>query len=213
MLFSGIQLTNGVVSSLIIGCIPLTITLFSKPNFNGRFFLGLGFILMGMGFLLLVPIWKDGIDGSIHSSGILLLFGALTLWTWFGISNAKFLHARPHIKSLDYSSTMGLMSLLAVLPIFLLINDFSSFMQHPKFTAYLLWSAVLGIGASWVSNVLWMYASKNCSRSILGSLLISETLFALLYSFIYAWRLPYWNELAAVVSLVLGVVCVVNSQA
>ena len=50
MLFSGIQLTNGVVSSLIIGCIPLTITLFSKPNFNGRFFFRFRLYINGHGF-------------------------------------------------------------------------------------------------------------------------------------------------------------------
>ncbi len=211
-LFLGIKLTNGVIGSLIIGCIPLTLTLFSKPIFNTRLVFGLIFILTGMGFLLGVPLMSGGVHGSISLTGLLLLGVALASWTWFGIKNAQFLHKHPQIKAQDYSSIMGLLSFVIVLPIFALSTNLSTFIHHPHLVNFLGWSAVLGLGASWLSNMFWVYCSKNCPSSIIGALLISETLFALLYSFIYAWRLPFIHEIVAIVCLVFGVIVIVNSQ-
>jgi drug/metabolite transporter (DMT)-like permease len=210
-LFIGIKLTNGMIAALIIGCMPLTLTLFSKPYYNLRLAAGLVFILTGMGFLFVPPLYYKASTGAIDLFGIVYLFIALGLWTWFGIFNAHFMHRNHHIKASDYSSTMGLMSLIIIAPIFMLLHGFS-FLHHPRLVSYLGWSAVLGIGASWLANALWVYCSKHCPRSIIGALLISETLFALIYSFIFAWRLPYAHELLAMCSLMLGVFLVIVSQ-
>lgn len=212
VLFLGIKLTNGIISPLILGCTPLTIILFSKPLLNLRLASGLLMILIGMGFILIMPLMKNGMEGNIHLSGIGLLFMAVALWTWFGINNSHFMHKHQHIKALDYSSAMGLISFLIVLPIFGSLYGFSSLAHHDNLSNYLIGSAVLGIGASWLANMLWVYCAKNCPSSILGALLTSETLFALIYSFIYNGRWPELHELVAMLSLIVGVFLVVASQ-
>lgn len=212
VLFLGIKMTNGVISSLILGCTPISIILFSKPYFNVRLLGGLALILIGMGFLLILPLWQKDVGENISILGIVLLFTAMALWTWFGINNSHFMHRHPHIKALDYSSTMGLISFLIILPIFGLFYDFSSLTHHAHLNHFLLGTAVLGIGASWIANMLWVYSAKHCPSAIIGALLISETLFALMYSFIYAGRLPLWHEVIAILSLILGVVFIIASQ-
>lgn len=208
LLFAGVKLTNGVISSLIIGCMPLTITLFSKPAFNSR----LVFIIAGICSLLLIPILKNGIGNSINTIGVFLLFVALAMWTWFGIYNLKFMQSHQHIKSLDYSSIIGVVSLICMLPIFGFINGFANLIHHKELFDYVFWCIVLGVGASWLANVFWAYSAKNCPGSIAGALIVSETIFGLIYSFIYAWRLPEVHEIFAMVFLILGVILVIRSQ-
>lgn len=211
LLFAGVKLTNGVISSLIIGCMPLTITMFSKPVYNLRLISGLLLIVVGITCLLVVPIFSQGI-GAISIFGVFLLFIALAMWTWFGVYNSRFMQSHQHIKSLDYSSLIGLISLACMLPMFGIINGFSALIHNPHIISYVFWTAVLGVGASWLANILWAYSAKNCPGSIAGALIVSETIFGLVYSFIFAWRLPHLNESIAMLCLIIGVVLVIKSQ-
>ena len=77
---------------------------------------------------------------------------------------------------------------------------------------FVIWSAVIGVGASWIANIFWAYSAKNCPPSIGGSLIVSETIFGLLYSFILQQRFPFWNEIAAIVLLIMGVLLTIRSQ-
>ena len=46
----------------------------------------------------------------------------------------------------------------------------------------------LAIGASWLGNGLWNAASKRLPLTLSGQMIVFETLFALLYAFIYDQR-------------------------
>jgi drug/metabolite transporter (DMT)-like permease len=63
----------------------------------------------------------------------------------------------------------------------------------------------VAIGASWLGNGLWNAASKRLPLTLSGQLIVFETLFALLYAFIYDHRLPRPLEAAAIALLLAGV--------
>jgi drug/metabolite transporter (DMT)-like permease len=63
----------------------------------------------------------------------------------------------------------------------------------------------LAIGASWLGNGLWNAASKRLPLTLSGQMIVFETLFALLYAFIYDHRLPRPLEITAIALLVAGV--------
>jgi drug/metabolite transporter (DMT)-like permease len=71
----------------------------------------------------------------------------------------------------------------------------------------------LAIGASWLGNGLWNAASKRLPLTLSGQMIVFETLFALLYAFIYDQRLPRPLELAAILLLVAGVCWSVRQHA
>lgn len=216
ILFAGIKLTNGVIGALIIGILPLTITAFSKPRFNHKFVLGMGLIFLGIIFLLLVPLVFSNVLKStlsnIHLLGVILLFLALFLWTWYAIYNARFILKHAQMMPVDYSSLMGFLSLICMLPFLFIGNSFKHIVLSPQLLNFVLWTAVLGIGASWIANLFWAYCCRNCPPSIYGTLIVSETLFGLLYSFIYQHRMPYFNEYIAIILLIIGVVTTIKSQ-
>ncbi len=216
VLFTGVKLTNGVVGSLIIGMLPLTITAFSKPKFNHKFVSGMVLILAGIVFLLIVPlIFSDSSKSTlkhIHLTGVILLFLALAIWTWYAIYNARFILKHPRMSAVDYSSLMGILSLICMLPIFLFANDFKHIIESIQLPAFILWTAILGIGASWIANFFWAYCCRNCPPSIYGTLIVSETIFGLIYSFAFQRRFPYFNEYIAIILLVFGVIVTIKSQ-
>ena len=215
ILFMGVRESNGIIASLIIGSLPVTVTLFSRPNFNRRLILGLILIIFGLACLLVYPlVFKANLASlsQVSLRGIILLLIALVMWSWFALANSRFMATHTHIRSLDYSSLIGVVSLIFILPIFVLSHHGTSLLIHPELVKFILWSMVLGFGASWLANIFWAYSAKNCPPSIGGALIISETIFGLVYSFMFEQRCPLPNELIAITSLILGVIVVIKSQ-
>ena len=55
------------------------------------------------------------------------------------------------------------------------------------------------------AGVLWNVASQRLSASLCGQLIVSETLFALLYAFVWDGRWPLAIEWGAALLFVLGI--------
>ena len=72
-------------------------------------------------------------------------------------------------------------------------------------TLFWIVNALLALGASVIGNHLWNIASRKVPLTLSGQLILFETLFALLYGFIYKQQLPRVLEIAAILLLVAGV--------
>jgi drug/metabolite transporter (DMT)-like permease len=66
-------------------------------------------------------------------------------------------------------------------------------------------SFALALGGSWLGNTLWNAAAKRLPLTLSGQMIAFETLFALLYAFVYDERLPRVPEVLAIVLLLGGV--------
>jgi drug/metabolite transporter (DMT)-like permease len=193
-------------SSLIIGLIPLAVALAgirSRRELQNALF-PLLLIAAGIG-LLHHNILSDGI---FDSRGFASAFAALALWSAFAVMNSAYLKKNPEIQDAAWSSCIGigsLLSLVAILPFFdhgIVLDQFVLACFTKNWT-FLGWAILLGLGSSWFANALWNRASQLLPTSLLGQLIVSETLFALLYGFIYEQRLPAMTE-ALAAALMLG---------
>ncbi|MNY46200.1 Inner membrane protein YtfF [compost metagenome] len=63
---------------------------------------------------------------------------------------------------------------------------------------------------SWFANLLWNSASRRLPLTLSGQLIVFETLFALLYGFVYLQRLPTLLESLAIALLIGGVLWAVR---
>ena len=79
--------------------------------------------------------------------------------------------------------------------------------------ALIVGAVMLALGASMVGNYLWNLASRLVPVTLSGQLILSETLFALLYGFVYAQRMPRPLEWAAMLLLTAGVLWSVQRHA
>ena len=68
------------------------------------------------------------------------------------------------------------------------------------------------LGSAWLATILWNIASQRLSASLCGQLIVSETLFALAYSFAWDGRWPTWAQAAACVLFTLGILASIKAH-
>ena len=151
-------------------------------------------------------------------AGVLCAVGALACWTWYALDNARFLKRHAHVSSVEWAMLYGLASgaiALAVGAVALALQqagggDAAPARDWPRDWLVCL---LLALGASVIGNYLWNLASRRVPVTLSGQLILSETLFALLYGFVYAQRMPRPLEWAAMLLLTAGVLWSVRRHA
>jgi drug/metabolite transporter (DMT)-like permease len=141
-------------------------------------------------------------------------FGVLALmtWTWFIVQNNRFFKLYKYINVQEWVSLLGFATsvwTLAITAFYCLWkNDplLKTFWNTD--TSLLAWfgaSVILGVGSSWLANYLWISASQRLSLTLGGLLTVLETLFGLLFIFVWQRALPSLLNLMGAVCILAGV--------
>ncbi|MES2017620.1 MAG: DMT family transporter [Pseudomonadota bacterium] len=228
LLALGVKLAGVAPTSLIIGVLPIAVTLMGRKDHGAVALrsLALPLLVVGAGIACInVDMFQQAQAGHIDLArtalGLLCATGALLCWSWYAIDNARYLKRNPHFSSAEWSALYGLASGL----IALLIGGACLLAWHADVTGaaglasgrnwsvFWMTNALLALGASVIGNHLWNIASRQVPVTLSGQLILFETLFALLYGFIYAHRFPRPLEVAAIALLSAGVVWSVRVHA
>ncbi|HKT92083.1 MAG TPA: DMT family transporter [Paraburkholderia sp.] len=217
-LASAIHLVGISPASLIVGVLPVTVTLLGRRDHGAvplsRLIWPLAMIAAGIACINVDVFTAAGNAGGAsiltRIAGIGCAVGALVCWTWFAVENARYLQRNAHFSGNEWSVLWGVVTgaLGGLLWLGILVVP-SHWVQETvtagRWTTFWQLNLVLAIGASWLGNGLWNAAAKRLPLTLSGQMIVFETLFALLYGFIYDHRLPRALEIAAVVLLVAGV--------
>ncbi|WP_165185240.1 DMT family transporter [Caulobacter soli] len=209
-----VQIAGVAPASLIIGLLPVTITLVGAKPGEGVALrrLAAPLLLVGAGVVCInVAAFQTagGVDVGRLVLGLLAAVGALAVWTVYAVWNARRLAGTPRFNSHEWSLltgvVTGLLSLLLVVPAFW--PAFLGGAPHLANAWLLFWAVSLAValGASVIGNGLWNAASRLLPLSLSGQLIVFETLFALLYGFLHDARWPLPLEAAAIVLMLAGV--------
>lgn len=71
---------------------------------------------------------------------------------------------------------------------------------------------VTGIGSAWAASILWNVASQRLSVSLCGQLIVSETLFALLFSFLWDGAWPAVVQWLAAMLFMFGILASIRAH-
>ena len=137
---------------------------------------------------------------------------ALISWSIYAISNSRWMARLPQVSAHDWSLLTGVvtggLALLLAIPAALrdLPDDTDQWMR--------LAGVSLGIAifASILGNALWNQASRLLPLSMLGQMIVFETLFAFLYGFLWEGRGPTALEILAIVLMIVSVVWCVRAH-
>ncbi|MNF96595.1 Inner membrane protein YtfF [compost metagenome] len=173
--------------------------------------LPLGLILAGM---LCINLQTFAVEpGALADklAGVLYALGALACWIWYAVHNSRYLKQCGHFDSHQWSVLSGVMtgvlSLVLVLVLALWQPTQLQVEAAPeRWTLFWLYSLGCAVFGSWLAALLWNAASKRMPLTLSGQLIVFETLFALLYAFIWRQSGPSLLEGLAIV-LVIGGVC------
>jgi drug/metabolite transporter (DMT)-like permease len=212
-----IRLAGPAIAPLVIGALPVALAIYG--NWRDRtvrwralapplLLIAAGLGVVNMGTLALAPSLEARGDVLL---GFLLALGALAVWFGYAILNAKAMRAKDAPGALAWTSLQGLGAMLGVVPLILLapLLGWSRVpelgVMNASFLNLLLWSLAMGVIASWVAQYCWTVASQRLPLALSAQMIVSETLFALLYGFIYEARWPHWFEWTGAALLVAGV--------
>jgi drug/metabolite transporter (DMT)-like permease len=73
-------------------------------------------------------------------------------------------------------------------------------------------SVATGIGSAWIATILWNIASQRLSASLCGQLIVSETIFALIYSFVWDGQWPSAMQFIATSLFVAGILASIRAH-
>ncbi|MEX3932776.1 DMT family transporter [Paraburkholderia phymatum] len=221
LLTGAVHLVGIAPSSLIVGVLPVTVTLLGRRDHGAaplaRLVWPLALVVAGIACINVDVFGASGTTsgaGAVSIAtklvGIACAVGALACWTWFAVENARYLQRQTHFSGNEWSVLWGVVTGLLGALLWLVVALLPSATvdtSHADTRWHLFWLLNLGLafGASWLGNGLWNAASKRLPLTLSGQLIVFETLFALLYAFIYDHRMPRPLELAAIVLLVAGV--------
>ncbi len=221
-LAAAIQRAGGPLPTMIIGTLPVVIAVTSNlrdAQRDGRLpwlrlLPSLLLIVAGIGCVNQAEIAALRADADLvrYATGGLLAIGAVACWTWYPIRNADWLRAHAERSPRAWATAQG----LATLPL-----------AAAGFTLFWAWSAVggnqftmplgptpglflglmfaIGLLASWLGTLCWNEASQRLPTSLVGQLIVFETLAALAYAFMLRGQAPGPVTLSGVVLLVAGV--------
>ncbi len=213
LLSNAVQWAGGAATSLIVGLIPVVVTVVGVREKGAvplrQLAPALALCVLGVALVGYEALQAEHAEGSVGRRllGLVCAFGALFSWALYSIGNSRWLARRPDLSGHDWSLLTGVatggLALLLVPSAFVLPSSTA----HASSDWVWFWviSAGVAVVASVVGNACWNRASQNLPLTLTGQMIVFETLFALLYGFAWQQRWPTLMELLAIACLVSGV--------
>ena len=216
LLVLAIQDAGTEVPTLIIGTIPLWVMLLGKPVALRWRGLLPGLVLTLAGLLLMMSATQSGPagQGGHFYRGVALACAAMASWTLFALLNAAWLKRNPQVNATDWANWLGIAAGLGALLLWWVAgSDLPKLAAQPDLGLFALLCLGTGFGSAWLATILWNLASQRLSASLCGQLIVSETVFALLYSFAWDGHWPSLVQSAACTLFILGILASIKAHA
>lgn len=213
-LAAGVQLIGIAPTSLVVGMLPVVVAVVGSLGHGEIPLRRLCWPLLA----IVLGVLCTGADvltdaGSAHTTlwqkiiGLLAAAGALFSWSAYALGNARYLMRHPRWSSHDWSLLTGVITgaLAAVVALVLWCWPSVAHTAPRNWAWFLLLMTLVAIFPSIVGTSLWNAATRRLPITLGGQLIVFETVFALLYGFIYEARWPHPLEIVAMVLLIAGV--------
>jgi drug/metabolite transporter (DMT)-like permease len=221
-LAAAIQRAGGPLPTMIIGTLPVVIAVSSNlrdAERDGRLpwlrlLPSLLLIAAGIGCVNQAETGALRADADLmrYFSGGVLAVGAVACWTWYPMRNADWLRAHAQRSTRTWATAQGLATLPLAASGFALFWTWSAARSHdfvmplgPTPALFVGLMFAIGLLASWLGTLCWNEASQRLPTSLVGQLIVFETLAALGYAFVLRGEVPGPVTLAGVALLVAGV--------
>ncbi len=214
LLVLAIRDAGTAVPSLIIGTIPIWMMLLGKPVGLRWSALVPGLVLTTLGLLLMMRAEDAATaDSDNFLRGVAFAAVAMVCWTAFGLLNANWLKKHPNISATTWANWLGVTTGLGALILWIAAgSDSNTLLALENGAQTALICVATGIGSAWLATILWNIASQRLSASLCGQLIVSETIFALLYSFVWDGHWPSLLQALAGVLFAAGILASIRAH-
>lgn len=228
LLVIAIKAAGAPLADMVIGAIPVVVAVIGNmlaptrdpagDPAGGRIpwlRLALPLVVITAGLTLVSVLEIAGVHAYLavspgeKAAGLLAAAGAVVLWTWYALANARFLARDDAPSSAGWSTAVGVATgsvTLACLPAAALAGQLTvPSGAHPGPATLLAGVAFLGVVVSWVGTMQWNLASSRLSPALAGLLVNLETVSG--FGYVYAVRRewPPAGQLAGLILVLAGV--------
>lgn len=211
LISTAVQMSGVAFTSIIIGFLPVAVTIIGSRDHGAVSLKRLWPSLLFGAIGIFGVSWQSltqthsGLDMS-RVIGLLCALGALASWTAFAVGNARWLTKLHHVGADEWNLMTGVvtgaLALVLVIPAFVTGGEGHTADQWLNFA---LIASAVAFMASILGNAFWNRMSRLLPLTMVGQMILFETLFALLYGFVWEQRGPTLIESAAIVSVVVSV--------
>lgn len=230
LLTSAVQLAGAPLPTLIAsGALPVVIAVVSNLRNKRQHLPWLqllpSLVLIVAGIALVNQHEIEALQHSAQRSmngyiqGVGLAIGAMICWTWYPIRNADWLRAHPACPPRVWATAQGLVSLpIAVIGYLGICWWMQGHMPHipmplgPRPATFLAVLGVVGLLGSWLGTLCWNAACQRLPTSLVGQLIVFETVAALGYAYALRHSWPPLATFAGIGLLLIGVLWAVRAN-
>ena len=214
LLVFAIRDSGSAVPSLIVGTIPIWMVLLGKPTRLRWAALLPGLVLTLLGLALMMQAEAHVFtEGNDFWRGVAFATASMVCWTVFGLLNAAWLKKHPEVSATTWANWLGVATGLGAVVLWLAAgSDANTLLAQTNRAQAALICIATGVGSAWLATILWNIASQRLSASLCGQLIVSETLFALFYSFVWDGQWPTLLQALACVLFVVGIVASIRAH-
>lgn len=218
LLSSAVQLGGIALTSLVIGFMPVVVTIVGSRDHGAvplvRLAPSLGLCAVGAVCVGWQAVASPASGSNVAQwAGLACAVGALVVWTAYAVGNSRWLSRLETVSAHDWSLLTGVVTggqAAALIPLALMLDRFDQ-----GAAAWLQFAGVsvgVAVLASIVGNALWNRMSRLLPLTLVGQMILFETLFALLYAFVWEQRLPTLLEATAFVVVTASVILCVSAH-
>jgi drug/metabolite transporter (DMT)-like permease len=200
-------------SALIVGMVPVVVAVWGLRDPDAPPLRKVGPPILLAAFAVVLIGWeslsRDGAAGRDAGSvliGLGCALAAMLSWSAYAVGNSRWMARLPQVGAHDWSLLTGVVTgafaLLLAVPAVLSAGEATGD-QWARLAVVSVGVAVL---ASIVGNAFWNQASRLLPLSMLGQMIVFETLFAFLYGYLWEGRGPTIIEVVAMVLMIVSVV-------
>jgi drug/metabolite transporter (DMT)-like permease len=220
LLVIAIKAAGAPLADMVIGAIPVVVAVSGNllAPAAGRTAwrrLALPLIVITAGLALVSGLEIGGVHAYLavsaaeKAAGLIAAAGAVVLWTWYALANARFLARHDTVSPAGWSTAVGVATgavALAGLPAAALTGQLTMPSgAHPGPGVLVAGVVFLGVVVSWVGTMQWNLASSRLSPALAGLLVNLETVSGFGYVYAVREQWPPTGQLAGLALVMAGV--------
>lgn len=215
---NAVQMGGIAMTSLIVGLVPVAVSIVGSRE-SGAVPLARLMPSILLCIASAIAIGWDAFDALLSAKnltpliGMMCAVGGLISWTIYAVHNRKWLAHMHAISAYDWNLLLGLVTgalSLLLLPFVFAFVDLSH--SQTEWLNFLLASTIVALLASVAGNALWNQSTRLLPFTLVGQMVLFETLFALLYAFAWESRGPSINEALAFAFVVASVITCISAH-
>lgn len=206
-----VQLAGAAIPPVVIGTMPLFLAIIANAKDRSvswtALALPLTLVAIGVGIVNAATVRSANVaDMPSILLGVLASLAALAIWILYGLANAAVMRSPNAPDALQWTGLQGVGAALGSLLLLPLASfDLAGSASAPEAFRFLAWATVMGLAGSWFATWCWVVASRRLPLALAAQLIVAETVFGLVYGFLFEGRFPSPAEVIGAVLQFTGV--------